>query len=181
MPSIALLLLLAGACQAAGNSTAHPPPPRPPPPPPPAASAATISSLQQLQAAANGSATTFIISAGFSLNGAEIRIHRPGQLVNITSAAAGASCNDSRASCPVLDGRGLSRILTVVASRVSISGLRFANGRAAGSGGCVAAIGNASLSRVSFNNCVSGGMGGSVRSPGAGDLLTMPQETGGRR
>lgn len=128
---------------------------------------AYVASSQQLfQAAANSNVTTFIFTGDVALGG-EVTIVRQGNVtVTLTSApaAAGVGCAGGNPACPLLDGRGASRLLSVTARQVRLSGLRLANGlAAAGDGGCLHVSGTAELSNLLFTGCAAaGGSGGSV-------------------
>lgn len=74
-----------------------------------------------------------------TLDGTEIFVSRPGQVVCVTSPVA-ASCSLPQSRCPLIDARGASRALSVSATRVIVSNVQLSNGRPAnGDGGCLLA------------------------------------------
>lgn len=138
-----------------------------------AGSSATIGTVQQLQAAAlNTSITTFVLTAGLSLQAA-VEISRPGRAVTITSTAAGRRCDNGDTACPTIDARGLSRAFNITGNQVAISGLRFANGRSATAGGCLSIAGTAQLSNMMFTNCTAGASGGAASVAGDATLTNV--------
>ena len=123
-----------------------------------AGQSAVVQTLGDFVAAAqNTSVLQFLVQTDVQLAGASILISRPGQSVSVVG-------NCSLGRCPLLDGAALSRILTVEAAQLTVSGIQFARGTAAapadGQGGCLAATANASvlLDSCTFVGCTSYGV-----------------------
>lgn len=145
-----------------------------------------------MAAAADPSVSEIVVLADICLNGAAAVVSRPGRAVTV-SGQNWATCHSasrgrriaaappppgagSGAPCPAIDAAGLSRVLRVNASSLTLRGLQLVNGyaRAAGAsdpgnGGCLLATvaASATLQNVGLFGCRAdgGGGGGLVSGP----------------